>query len=238
MTLPKISTPTYELELISINKTITYRPFLVGEEKILIIAKETEDPVQIANAVKTVLSNCILTKGVDVNSLATFDLEYLFLNTRCKSVGELVDLQIICPDDGKTVVPISINLDDIKIVVDENHTKDIKLDDTYSMRLKYPSMDNFLSSNFDIDAISASDTFEVILSCIEQIYTDEEAWVASDYTKKELEEFIDSLGKKSFEKIKEFFKTIPKLYYEMEVTNPETKKKHKIRLQGLKSFLA
>lgn len=238
MALPRIIAPTYELELISLNKTITYRPFLVGEEKILIIAKETEDPEQIANAVKTVLSNCILTEGVNIDELATFDLEYLFLNTRCKAVGEIVELNIICPDDGKTIVPVSINLDDIKIIVDKNHTKDIKLNETYTLRMKYPSIDQFLKINFNLDKISNSDTFDILLSCIEQIYTEEESWVASDYSKKELEEFVDSLSKKAFEKIKEFFKTIPKLTYEFKVLNPETKKKNTIKLEGLKSFLA
>jgi hypothetical protein len=144
MPLPKIAVPTYELEIPSLKKNIKYRPFLVKEEKVLIIAMESEDPKQIAGAVKTVLSNCILTKGIKVEQLSTFDIEYLFLNVRGKSVGESVDVLITCPDDGTTQVPVSINLDEIKVNVGEEHSKDIKLDDTLTLRMKYPSMQEFI----------------------------------------------------------------------------------------------
>ena len=150
MPLPKVSTPTYELELPSTGKKISYRPFLVKEEKVLIIAMESEDPKQIANAVKTVISNCILSKGVKVDNLSTFDIEYLFLNIRGKSVGETVDVLITCPDDGATKVPVSINLDEILVQEQEGHNRDIKLDDTLTMRMKYPSMAEFIKNNFNI----------------------------------------------------------------------------------------
>ena len=160
MPLPKIATPTYELEIPSSKKKISYRPFLVKEEKILIIAMESEDTKQIANAVKTVISNCILTKGVKVEDLSTFDIEYIFLNVRGKSVGETVEVLITCPDDGKTQVPVEINLDDIKVKISNDHSRDIKLDDDLILRMKYPSMNEFIKSNFNLEnSISVEDTF-------------------------------------------------------------------------------
>ena len=149
MPLPKIATPTYELELPSTGKTIQYRPFLVKEEKVLVIALESEDNKQITTAIKTVLRNCVLTKGIKVEFLPTFDIEFLFLNIRGKSVGEEIEVNIICPDDEETQVPVTINLDDIKIQKDENHTNRIKLDDSIMMEMKYPSLDQFIKSNFD-----------------------------------------------------------------------------------------
>ena len=149
MALPRINTPTYELEIPSLQKKIRYRPFLVKEEKILIIALESEDSKQIANAVKNVISNCILSKGIKVETLSTFDIEYLFLNIRGKSVGESVEVLVTCPDDDVTQVQVSINLDEINIKTDPKHSKDIKLDDTLTLRMKYPSMSEFIKTNFD-----------------------------------------------------------------------------------------
>jgi hypothetical protein len=239
MPLPKVSTPTYELEIPSLKKTIKYRPFLVKEEKILIIAMESEDPKQITQAVKEVIGNCIITRGVKVDNLATFDIEYLFLNIRGKSVGESAEVLITCPDDGETQVPVNINLDDIEVKINENHSRDIKLDDTLSIRMKYPSIDEFIKNNFiRNNEISVDDTFGIIMSCVEQIYGEEESWSASDCTKKELKEFLESLSSKQFKKIEKFFETMPKLSHEIIVTNPNTEVESKIVLEGLTSFFA
>jgi len=239
MPLPKIATPSYNLEIPSLKKEIKYRPFLVKEEKILIIAMESEDPKQIADAVKTVISNCILTKGIKVDQLATFDIEYLFLNIRGKSVGENVDVLITCPDDGKTQVPVSINLDEIRINANEEHSRDIKLDDNLTLRMKYPSMKEFIKTNFGNDFnMSVDDTFNLILSCIEQVYNQEESWGASDCTQKELSEFIEQLTSSQFKQVERFFATMPKLSHTLKVKNPNTEVESEVLLEGLSSFFA
>jgi hypothetical protein len=238
MPLPTIATPTYELTLPSSKKTIKYRPFLVKEEKILIIAMESQDDKQITNAIKTVISNCILTKGVKVEDLATFDIEYLFLNIRGKSVGETVDVLITCPDDEVTQVPVSINLDEIQVQTNPNHTRDIKLDDNLTMRMRYPSLSQFIKNNFNITDVTVDDTFELISGCIEQVYSEEESWSASDCTKKELFEFVDQLSSKQFKEIETFFETMPKLSHTIKIKNPETKVESEVVLEGLTSFFA
>lgn len=239
MPLPKIATPTYELEITSLKKTIKYRPFLVKEEKILIIAMESEDPKQITEAVKTVIGNCILTKGTKVDQLATFDIEYLFLNIRGKSVGETVDILLTCPDDGTTQVPMSINLDDIQVEFREDHSRDIKLDDQLTLRMKYPSMQEFIKNNFNSDSnISVDDTFDMICSCIEQIYSEDESWSATDVTKKELKEFLEQLTSQQFKQIERFFETMPKLSHTITVKNPNTEVESEVVLEGLTSFFA
>ena len=236
MPLPKITAPTYELVLPSSGRKVRYRPFLVKEEKLLIIAMESEDTKQITEAVKNVLKNCILTRGIKVEKLATFDIEYLFLNIRGKSVGEDVEVMITCPDDGETQVPALINLDDIKVVTSDEHTTDIKVDDTLSIRMKYPSMDEFIKNNFDVTDMDIDDTFKLIASCIEQVYSEEESWSASDCTNKELVEFIDQLGSKQFKEIEKFFETMPKLTHTLKVVNPKTKVENEILLEGLQSY--
>ena len=239
MPLPKVSTPTYELVIPSLKKKIKYRPFLVKEEKILIIAMESEDQKQITNAVKDVISNCIITRGVKVDQLATFDIEYLFLNIRGKSVGETADVLITCPDDGKTQVPHSVNLDDIQVEVSDDHSRDIKLDDDLTVRMKYPSMNEFIKNNFSASTdITVDDTFNVITACIEQVYNEEESWAASDCTKKELKEFIEQLSSKQFKLIENFFNTMPRLKHVIKVTNPNTGVENEIVLEGLTSFFA
>lgn len=239
MPLPKISTPCYTLEIPSLKKEIKYRPFLVKEEKILIIAMESEDSKQIAEAVKTVISNCILSKGIKVDQLATFDIEYLFLNIRGKSVGETVDVLITCPDDEKTQVPISVNLDDIKINIDDNHSRDIKLDDNLTLRMKYPSMKEFVKTNFGSSFnVSVDETFDLITSCVEQVYSEEESWSASDCTKKELSEFIEQLTSTQFKQIEKFFETMPKLSHKIKIKNPNTEVESEVLLEGLSSFFA
>jgi len=237
MPLPKIATPTYELVIPSSKKKIKYRPFLVKEEKILILAMESEDTNQIANAVKNVISSCILSRGIKVDKLSTFDIEYLFLNIRGKSVGEQIEVMVTCPDDKKTKVPTSINIDSIKVQVDDKHSKDIVLDDQYTLRMKYPSLSEFIKNNFaNIDDINVDDTFELISSCIEQVYSEEESFAASDCTKKELSQFLEQLNSSQFKMIETFFDTMPKLSHTVKVTNPNTGVENEIILEGLQSF--
>ena len=235
MPLPKISTPTYELTVPSTGKNIKFRPFLVKEEKILIIAMESQSDKQIAQAVNDVLSNCILTKGVNINDFSTFDIEYLFLNIRGKSVGESVDVMVTCPDDNTTKVPVQVNLDDIKILKNDKHQRDIPLDANLTMRMKYPSMGEFVKNNFSVD-MQVDDTFDLVCSCIEQVFNEEESWAASDCTKKELHEFLEQLDSSQFKKIEQFFETMPKLSHTLKVTNPNTKVVNKITLEGLNAF--
>ena len=212
MPLPKIATPTYELEIPSTKKKIKYRPFLVKEEKILLLAMETNDPKEIAESVKNVINNCIITRGVKVDKLSTFDIEYLFLNIRGKSVGEEVEVMVTCPDDEETQVPMVINLDEIKVVKDPKHNRDIKLDDELTLRMKYPSLNEFVKSNFSNEEdMSIDDTFGMITGCIEQIYNEEESWASSDSTPKELREFLEQLTSTQFKEIETFFETMPKL---------------------------
>ena len=237
MPLPTISTPTYELVLPSSNRKIKYRPFLVKEEKILILAMESQDPKQIARAVKDVISKCILSKGIKVEKLSTFDIEYLFLNIRGKSVGEQIEVMVTCPDDKKTQVPMSINIDSIKVKTDDEHTTDIKLDDIYTLRMKYPSLDEFIKSNFNFESnMNVDDTFDLIASCIDQVYSDEESWSHQECTKKELNQFVDQLNSSQFKEVEKFFETMPKLSHTVKVTNPNTKVESEIVLEGLQNF--
>jgi len=239
MPLPKIVAPTYTLELPSTGQEISYRPFLVKEEKVLVIALESEDNKQITNAIKTVIKNCISTKGIKVETLPTFDIEYLFLNIRGKSVGEEIEVNVICPDDEVTQVPVTIDLDDIKVQKDEEHTNKVKLDDTLMMEMKYPSLDQFIKNNFDFKEQNAMDqSFELIASCIDKIYSEEEVWATEDCTKKELNEFLESMNSSQFKDIEKFFETMPKLAHKLKVTNPKTKVESEVVLEGLASFFA
>ena len=237
MPLPKIATPSYELVIPSSKKKVKFRPFLVKEEKILILAMESQDNSQIASAVKDVISNCILSRGIKVDKLSTFDIEFLFLNIRGKSIGEDVEVMVTCPDDGKTQVPTRIMLDDIKIQISDDHNQDIKLDDDYTLRMKYPSLDEFIKNNFNAAGdINVDDTFDLIASCIEQVYSEEESWAASDCTKKELSQFVEQLNSSQFKEIEKFFETMPKLSHTVKVINPNTKKENEVVLEGLQSF--
>ena len=237
MPLPTISTPTYELVLPSSNRKIKFRPFLVKEEKILILAMESQDTKQIANAVKNVISHCILTKGIKVEKLSTFDIEYLFLNIRGKSVGEDIEVIVTCPDDGKTQVPALINIDSIKVQKSDEHEKDIKLDDQYTLRMRYPSLNEFIKNNFATSTeMNVDDTFDLIASCVDQVYSEEESWTSADCTKKELSTFLEQLNSKQFKLIEKFFETMPKLSHTVKVTNPNTKKECEIVLEGLQNF--
>jgi hypothetical protein len=239
MPLPKISTPTYELELPSTEKTIQYRPFLVREEKLLVLALESEDTKQITTAIKTVIKNCVLTKNIKVEELPTFDIEYLFLNIRGKSVGEDLEVNVICPDDEETLVPVKINIDDITVKKNEDHTKQIKLDDSIMMEMRYPSLEQFIKNNFDFGSSgTVEQSFDLIAACIDQVYTEEESWATSDLTKKEVVEFLDQMNSSQFKKIEKFFETMPKLSHELEVKNPKTGIESTVVLEGLSSFFA
>ena len=238
MPLPKISTPTYELELPSTGKKIRYRPFLVREEKILIMALESEDTKQISNAIVQILSDCIATKTVKVSELSTFDIEYLFLNVRAKSVGETVEVNVTCPDDGETQVQMEINIDDIKVQKDPNHSNIVKIDDRLSMKLKYPSLEQFVENNFEVNETESdvNKSLSMITSCIDVVYDEEESWSAADCTKKELEEFVEQMNTKQFKEIESFFVTMPKLSHTVKVKNPNTKVESEIVLEDLASF--
>ena len=237
MPLPKIATPTYSMVLPSLEKEINYRPFLVKEEKLLVLALESEDTKQITQAIKAVLKSCVQTKGIKVESLPTFDIEFLFLNIRGKSVGEQIDVNVICPDDEKTSVKVVIDLDDIKVQKTESHTNKVQLDKNLMMELKYPSLDEFIKNNFDFkDENAMEQSFKLIASCIDKIYNEEEVWVAGDCTKKEITEFLESMNSQQFKKIEEFFTSMPKLSHTIKVKNPNTKVESEVVLEGLASF--
>ena len=239
MPLPTIVTPTYELELPSTGKKVKYRPFLVKEEKLLVLALETEDTKQISTAIKTVLKNCIQTRGVKVENLPTFDIEFLFLNIRGKSVGEEVEVNLIAPDDDVTQVPVTISIDDIKIQKTEEHNNKVKLDETLMMEMKYPSLDQFIKSNFDFtEEVSMDQSFDLIASCIDKIYNEEEVWSTADCTKKEVKEFLEQMNSMQFKEIEKFFETMPKLSHSVTFTNPKTKVESTVVLEGLSSFFA
>tara|TARA_B100000579_G_scaffold93844_1_gene74151 strand:- start:8 stop:727 length:720 start_codon:yes stop_codon:yes gene_type:complete len=237
MPLPKIATPTYELVLPSTEETIQYRPFLVKEEKLLVIALESEDNKQITTAIKAVLKNCVLTKGIKVEKLPTFDIEFLFLNIRGKSVGEQLEVNIVCPDDETTQVTVDIDLDDIEVERNDDHTKQIKLDENLMMEMKYPSLDQFIKNNFDFNENNQMDqSFQLIASCIDKIYNEEEVWATADCTKKEVNEFLEQMNSGQFKQIETFFESMPKLKHTIKVTNPKTKVESDVVLEGLASF--
>ena len=239
MPLPTIATPTYELELPSTGKKVKYRPFLVKEEKLLVLALETENTKDISTAIKTVLKNCIQTRGVKVDNLPTFDIEYLFLNIRGKSVGEEVEVNLIAPDDEVTQVPVTINIDEIKVQKSEEHNKKVKLDETLVMEMKYPSLDQFIKSNFDFgEEVSMDQSFDLIGSCIDKIYNEEEVWSTADCTKKEVKEFLEQMNSMQFKEIEKFFETMPKLSHSVTFTNPKTQVESTVVLEGLSSFFA
>lgn len=232
MPLPKIVAPTYELELPSSGRPVKFRPFLVKEEKVLMLASETENPKEVANAMKSVIKNCLISK-IKVEDLASFDIEYLFLNIRGKSVGEELNLTLICPDDGETQVKTNVNLEDIKVQFPEGHTNEIELDDNLTLILKYPSMDMFLKMNFSGET---PDGFELLSECVDKIISPDEVWEAAECTKKEIMDFIESMTSEQFLKVNKFFETMPKLQHKVMVTNPKTEVESEITLEGLGDF--
>ena len=239
MPLPTIETPTYELKMPSSGKKIKYRPFLVKEEKILIIALESKNQNEITNAVKDVLKKCILTRGVKVDDLPTFDIEYIFLNIRAKSIGEDIRLTVTCPDDRETQVPVTIYVDEIKVTKPEGHTNDVVIDDKLTLRMKYPSLNQFVENNFEVDddpEVLVNKTFKVVADCMDTVFTEEDAWEAKDYTSSERVKFVEQLNSKQYKKVENFFATMPKLSHTIEVVNPNTKKKSSVVLEGLADF--
>ena len=239
MPLPKISTPTYELELPSTGQEIQYRPFLVKEEKLLVLALESENTKEITTAIKNVIKSCIQTKNIKVESLPTFDIEYLFLNIRGKSVGEEIEVNVICPDDGETYVPVKINIDEIQVQKNEDHNNKIQVDDNIVMQMKYPSLDQFIKNNFDFSGDANMDqSFDLVASCIDKIFNDEEVWTSSDVTKKELIDFLEQMNSAQFKQIEKFFETMPKLSHSVKVKNPKTEVESEVVLEGLSSFFA
>jgi len=234
MPLPKIVAPTYELQLPSTEDNIKFRPFLVKEEKILLMALETEDEKQMTNAVKTILKNCILTK-TKVEELSIFDIEYLFLNIRSKSVGEEIELNLTCPDDNETVVQVTINVDDIKVEKSEEHQRIIEINDSISIAMKYPSMDMFIKNNFASTG-KTEDVFEIAASCIEQIVENDDVYETKSFTKKEIMDFLESMDTAQFLKIQKFFETMPKLSHKVKVVNPVTEVESEVTIEGLANF--
>ena len=239
MPLPKIATPTYELVLPSSGETVKYRPFLVKEEKLLLVALQSQNQKQITTAVKNVIKECVMTRGVKVETLPTFDIEYLFLNIRGKSVGEEVEVNLISPDDGETEVKVTIGLDEIQVKKNDDHTRQIKLDDTLMMEMKYPSLDQFISNNFDFNEKNQLEqSFDLIASCVDKVYSEEEVWAAADCTKKEIKDFLEQMNSTQFKEIETFFETMPKLSHTVKFVNPNTEKENEVLLEGLASFFA
>lgn len=237
MPLPKIVTPTYTLVIPSSGKKITYRPFLVKEEKVLVMAMESDNMDQVGRAIKDVLTACINTRGIRVDKLSTFDIEYLFLHVRGKSVGETIEVMATCPDDGDTKVPVTVSIDEIGVKTDPEHNRDIKLDDNLTLRMRYPSLTEFVNQNFgESDQVTAS--FDVIASCIEMIFTDEETWSAKDHSKKEWLAFVETLPSNAFKQVEKFFNTMPKLEHTITIVNPKTGIESDVKLEGLAAFFS
>jgi len=232
MTLPVINTPTYELTIPSTKEKLTYRPFLVKEEKILLMAMEEEKDTQLNRALKQVVNNCTFEK-VDVGKLPLFDLEYIFLRIRAKSVGEVAKIQVLCEDDGETYVPVEIDLESIEVEFQEDHSNTIELTDEIGIEMGYPTFE-FL--NFKAGETEVSQLFDIIGSSIERVYDGETVYEKADFSKKDLKTFLESLTSQQFLKVQKFFETMPRLRHKIEVTNPKTKKKNEVTLEGLQAF--
>jgi hypothetical protein len=236
MPLPTIATPTFELILPSNGKKIKYRPFLVKEEKVLILALETGDTADITRSIKDVLKACILTRGVKVDQLPTFDIEYLFLNIRARSVGETIKLLVNCPDDGgQTQVTVEVDISEVQVIKDKSHSIDIDIDGNYKLRMKYPSLDQFINNNFNFKD-EEQDVFKMVASCVDLVYDDETAY--DDFTEKEMVKFLEQFNSAQFREIEKFFDTMPKLAHTITVTNPNTGVENEVTLEGLSSFFA
>jgi hypothetical protein len=235
MALPKLTTPTYELEIPSTDEKIKYRPFLVKEEKILMLAMESKATADITQAVKDIVSECTFNK-INISNMPMFDVEYIFLQIRSKSVGEVSKLKLLCPDDKKTYADIELDLNEVKVQVGEDHTNKIELDNGMGIIMTYPTISSFADSG--IRDINASNMLDVISSCILQIYekNGEKTYDPKDQTKKELREFIEQLNTKQFREVQKFFDTMPKLKHDITIKNPKTKKESKITLTGLNDF--
>ena len=239
MPLPEITVPHFDLVLPSSKKKIKFRPFIVKEEKLLIIALESRDPKQVTTAIKQVLSNCILTRGVKIDQLPSFDIEYLFLNIRAKAIGEAIELNVTCGDDGETKVPVTLYVDEIQVQYPEGHTDKINMENGYHWKMNYPSLNQFIENNFDVSDKSSENverSVKLIASCIDSVYNDEDCWMASDSTEKELVSYVENLTPRQYKKIENFFKTMPKLSHTITVVNPNTGNENSIVLEGLSDF--
>ncbi|AFD02623.1 baseplate hub subunit [Synechococcus phage S-MbCM6] len=236
MALPKLNVPEYNTKIPSTGVQVKYRPFLVKEEKLLFLAMETGEQADMITAVKNILKNCTNYKNID--KLSTFDIEYLFLQIRTRSVGENVEVNITCPDDGETEVPVTIPLDEINIITDPKHTKELKLTDDVILTMGYPSLDLFIKINFVGETPGIEQVFDLAASCAESIADENQVYLCKDTPKKELIEFFENMNTKQFQMVQEFFDTMPKLSYEVKVTNPKTKKENTILLEGLSAFFA
>ena len=237
MALPKIGYPTYELELPSTGKTVKYRPFLVKEEKVLLLALESEDEKQVTNAVKDLLKNCVISR-IKVDQLPSFDLEYLFLKIRAASIGELITLTVTCLDDSETKVEAAINIENVEIFKPEGHSTKIMFDDTTGLIMKYPSMQQFIDREFLQKEIKTEEIYDFIAGSIDQIFDGDEVYDSTTTTKKEFRTFVDGLTTKQFEKIQQFYATCPKLSHTFKVVNPKTGKESEYTIEGLQSFFA
>jgi len=235
MALPKLTTPTYELEIPSTDEKIKFRPFLVKEEKILMMAMESKSSADITQAVKDIVNECTFNK-VKIDNMPMFDVEYIFLQIRSKSVGEISKLKLLCPDDGKTYADVELDLNEVKVQVGDDHTNKIELTEDMGLIMKYPTIDSF--SETGIRDINPSNMLDVISTCILQIYEKkgEKTYDPKDQTKKELTEFIEQLNTKQFKDVQKFFETMPKLKHEITIKNPKTKKENKVTLTGLNDF--
>lgn len=236
MSLPKPPVPSYELVVPSTGKTIKYRPFLVKEEKILLIALESQDEKQIKNAVLDILKGCILTRGIKPEELAIFDIEYIFLKIRSKSVGEVVAMKVTCLDDNQTVVNYNLNLDEVEVQKPEGHSNKIELGDGMGLVMKYPGINQFVSTQMVGKDLSTEEVFETIVDSVHQIYTEEEVYEAKTTPRKEVVEFVEGLTSKQFESIQEFFSTMPKLQHNFKVVNPNTNEESEYSIEGLVNF--
>lgn len=231
MPLPTPPVSLYELTIPSNGKKIVYRPFLTKEEKILLIALESQDEKEIILAIKQILKNCIQTK-IKIEDLAIFDVEYIFLNTRAKSIGEIIEMKLTCPDDNETKVEVSIDIDDIKVKMNDKHSSEIKLDDNMIVKMKYPNIDSLI----DVDDNQTEDVVEMVAKCISQIITEDEVYDCSQFKKEEIIDFVERLPVKHFEQIQRFFTNIPKLQHTVTVTNPETGVVSDVVIEGLYNF--
>jgi len=230
MPLPEIATPIYTLTLPSTKKKIKYRPFLVKEQKLLILAMENEDQEQILDAITNTIQTCLLTK-IDVKDMALFDIEYLFMQIRARSISEEVEMKVTCQDDGETTVDIKFMVDDIKVEFPKGHTNIIKLTDDLTVEMKYPDIDYFTKINFMEET---PDEYELVAKCIKRVYVGED-----DYTSDSLEEskaWVEGLTNQQFEKIQQFFETMPTLRHVLKVKNPKTKVVNEVVLEGLSDF--
>ena len=232
MPLPKLAIPEYEMELPVTGTKLSYRPFLVKEEKLLYLAMESQDDKQMIKAVKTIIKNCTSLKG-KVEDLATFEIEYIFLRIRSKAVGEVSEFTILAPDDEKTKVEIKIPLEEVQVQIPDDHTKEITLADGVGVIMKYPSLDVFISQNMS-ETPGLEDVFKLAASCIEQVFDKDEVY--DDFTPKEALDFLENLNSDQFGKIQAFFETMPKLSHTIPVYNPKTKVTSDLVLEGLASF--